>query len=76
MRTYYIHGKIKPTGFHMTATLLKIPPKGYYIIGEQIADSRYQAIRMTVEQCSLHPPMGREVKIDLSTQSSFLNVQK
>lgn len=71
MRTYYLHGKITPTGFHLKTSLLKKPPRGYYFIGEQIADSKYQSIRMIIENCSLHPPRGKEVSIG-EVQTTFI----
>lgn len=70
MKNYYIHGKITPTGFHLRVTLLKTPPKDYYCICEQISNSVHQAVRMTIEQCSLQPPKGREIQFGV--QSSFL----
>ena len=73
MRTYYIHGKLTPHSFHMRATLLKTSPKGYYIICEQIAGSVYQALRMIIEQCGLHPPTGKETIFGVNPQSSFIN---
>lgn len=72
MKTYYIHGKITPTSFHLQATLLNKPPKGYYSIGEQIADSIHQSIRLTVEQCSLQPRHGKEIEFGLNPQATFL----
>lgn len=74
MRTYYIHGKITPTAFHLRANLLKKPPPGYYYINELTAVSQHQAIRMIVEQNHLHPPSGREVSLNLSpeAQSTFI----
>lgn len=73
MKTYYLHGKIMPNSFHLKCTLLKIPPKGYYLICEQIADSRHQAVRMIIELCSLHPPKGKEVQLNINSQGTFLN---
>lgn len=74
MRTYYLHGKITPDAFHLKATLNKMPPKGYYLITEQIAESIHQAVRITVEQCALNPPKGKEITFDIpkGAQASFI----
>lgn len=73
MKTYYIHGKITPGAFHLTATLLEKPPRGYYFISKQIADSKHQAIRMKVETCLLHPRNGKEISLAVSeVQRSFI----
>lgn len=73
MRNYYLHGKMTPSSFHLKATLLKKPPSGYYMIGEQIATSVHQALRMTIEQCGLHPPTGKETHFGVTAQSSFIS---
>lgn len=64
MRTYFLHGKITPTAFHLYVTMLKSPPTGYYYIGELLALSKHQAIRTVVEFNRLQPPHGKEVLLN------------
>jgi hypothetical protein len=75
MKTFFIHGKITPYAFHMKATFLKKPPSGYYHICEQIAESKHQAIRLTVENSNLQPPKGKQIRFDSpngTAQTSFI----
>lgn len=72
MRTYHIHGKLTVTGFHLSASLSKLPPKNYYYITECQANTIYDALILTINNYELLPPSNFKLKIPDAAQASFI----
>jgi len=71
MRTYYIHGKLTRTGFHLIATLSKSPPGLYEYIQQQEARTIMDALRSSVRTSGLSPVRSKLV-VNGEHQANFI----
>lgn len=71
MRTYYLHGKITDTSFHMKASLSKKPPAGYYLIGDIAARTISHAV-ISACRISALAPDNINLRLTDAVQTSFI----